>query len=126
LGHEAGDRFLVAVADRLRAVTRAPDTAARFGGDEFVVVCPDLADLDELTTIAERIRMALGQPLELAGRTVTTAASAGLALVEPGESDVWDVLRRADEGLYAAKRQGRGRFVLAERPPYEPRHAESR
>jgi diguanylate cyclase (GGDEF)-like protein/PAS domain S-box-containing protein len=126
LGHQAGDRFLVEVADRLRAVIRTPDTAARFGGDEFVIVCPDLVDPDELTTIAERIRVVLGQPLELAGRTVTTSASAGLTLVEPGETDVWEVLRRADEGLYAAKREGRDRFVLAERPTYEPRHVERR
>ncbi|HET9720077.1 MAG TPA: sensor domain-containing diguanylate cyclase [Solirubrobacteraceae bacterium] len=102
LGHGAGDRLLCRVADRLRMATRATDTVSRFGGDEFVVLCPGLDDLAEFELIVERINRALNT--SEAGEELATSAptSIGAVLIEPDETAV-DVLRRADEAMYAEK-----------------------
>ncbi len=65
MGHAAGDELLKAVAKRLRAAMRPSDTVARFGGDEFVVLCEEIADEQTAFEIAERIAEALSQPIEL-------------------------------------------------------------
>jgi diguanylate cyclase (GGDEF)-like protein/PAS domain S-box-containing protein len=128
-GHEVGDRALREVAQRLGGVVRDSDTAGRIGGDEFVVVCPELTGSAELITIATRIIDSLGPTVSLGeGRTQAVTASVGAALSH-GLLAPEDLLRRADIAMYEAKRQGRRRWVLytadLEAPVRSRRDAES-
>jgi diguanylate cyclase (GGDEF)-like protein len=114
-GHEAGDQLLVAVADRLREVTRPGDTVARLGGDEFVVVVEGVRDLDAVRALAERVRRAMAEPVRVGARTVRTDASIGVA-VAAAEDDARSVLREADAAMYRAKALGRGRLEVSPAP----------
>ena len=114
LGHRVGDDVLVEVAARLRSVARAGDSVARYGGDEFVIVCEDAA-VDASATIAERFREAVGRPLDSVPPRYDIAASIGVAVWEPGDraeptADV--LLRAADEAMYASKDAGRDRVTI--------------
>lgn len=99
-GHAAGDRLLVAVADALRGAVRDVDLVARIGGDEFVVVCPDLESPEQLGRVEARVVQAVGS-LRAGGGSVRL--SVGSALAEPGAT-VEDALRLADEAMYRLKR----------------------
>jgi diguanylate cyclase (GGDEF)-like protein len=113
LGHAAGDQLLVAVAERLKAVLRPGDTVARFGGDEFVVLCDDLSSESEALTVAERLRDALAAPFHLRGREIGLTASIGVALASTSTHDTPDaLLRDADAAMYRAKEKGRDRVEL--------------
>jgi len=102
-GHEVGDEVLVEIGERLSAVARSHDTVARFGGDEFVVLCED-ASLDDADAIASRIAEALREPI--AGRVIT--ASIGVAAASQA-STAAHVLQKADSAMYRAKAGGRNR-----------------
>ncbi len=108
-GHEAGDNLLMAVAERLVAGVRPRDTVARFGGDEFVVVCEDVDDAGA-RVLAEGLRLALGEPYEVAGSRVHATVSIGVA-ISPGAS-AEDLLRHADAALRLAKAKGRARVEI--------------
>src|SRR5918997_984308 len=109
LGHEAGDRLLVAVAERLRGCLRDADTLARFGGDEFVVLLEDATEGGVAVRLAERLLECLAPPFSLAGERVFVSASIGVALHGPSDSDRVEVfLSRADAAMYEAKRRGKG------------------
>ncbi len=106
LGHAVGDLLLVAVAARLRGLLRAGDTAARFGGDEFVVLIEDVPDAADAIAVAEAIIEALGAPFMLAGTEVVVHASVGIVLHRSGETSAGELHRSADAAMYAAKRGG--------------------
>jgi diguanylate cyclase (GGDEF)-like protein/PAS domain S-box-containing protein len=107
-GHLIGDELLVEVAQRLKGVIRPSDTLARFGGDEFVVVCED-ADEVEAQIIAERLGGALKDPIEVGGIPQYISASIGIAVSPPLEADPNALLRCADTAMYEAKARGRAR-----------------
>jgi serine/threonine-protein kinase RsbW len=112
LGHQAGDTVLGEVAGRLQAAVRAADAIARFGGDEFVVVCED-AGPDAAAAIAERIRAAVAVPLTDVALPVT--ASVGVAVIDgsrAGTVTTDHLLQRADEAMYASKNSGRDRVTV--------------
>ncbi|MCW2674224.1 MAG: hypothetical protein JWP14_2813 [Frankiales bacterium] len=111
-GHAAGDEVLRQVADRFRAIVRhEDDTLARFAGDEFVIVAPDLEGELEADVLAERIVQALTPPLVVHGRDVEVHASIGVALARsPG--DVEQMILDADVAMFQAKKRGRGRHVM--------------
>ena len=111
LGHTAGDELLVKVAARLRASLREVDTAGRFGGDEFVVVCPSLAAEADALAIAHRVRERLDASFVVRGVEVQVGASIGIAVAGP-DADPATVLRHADAAAYRAKEQGRNRLEL--------------
>ncbi len=104
LGHEAGDRLLIRLAQRLVATVGPDDVVARLGGDEFAVLVEDQAPGAGLRT-GRRLLDALGAPVELSGRTVRVTVSIGV--VEQVGGDRGDVLRDADVAMYAAKSAGK-------------------
>jgi diguanylate cyclase (GGDEF)-like protein/PAS domain S-box-containing protein len=107
-GHDVGDQLLVAVAARLTATARPHDTVARFGGDEFVVVC-EQASGSQAAALAEQVVEVLGEPFDIAGATVHAAASVGVATAVGSATSSSDLLRYADAAMYRAKAAGRGR-----------------
>jgi diguanylate cyclase (GGDEF)-like protein/PAS domain S-box-containing protein len=107
-GHAAGDELIVAVADRLRSTIRPADTVARFGGDEFVVVCQEVETLAAAMAVADRITDALREPFRIGGEQIFLTVSVGIALATPGASPE-TLLRNADAAMYRAKEQGRAR-----------------
>jgi diguanylate cyclase (GGDEF)-like protein len=108
LGHAAGDRLLRHIGERLRACIGDTGFAARFGGDEFVVLQTGASDETNARRFAERLMEAVGQPCDLNGSTIRTIASIGVALMEGGPSEVVRLLSLADIALYQAKRESRG------------------
>jgi diguanylate cyclase len=112
LGHTAGDELLLRVAERLRASVRDTDTAFRFGGDEFIVLCEDVPDAAAAVAIAERIAAILRNPYTLGGRTLVATVSVGIAVSRPGECSAEELLRDADAAMYRAKELGKDRCEL--------------
>jgi diguanylate cyclase (GGDEF)-like protein len=112
LGHAMGDRLLRQVAVRLRAGLRESDTVARIGGDEFVVLLRHAGEPDALA-VADKLRDALAHPFEIESHTIAIAASIGVALYPDHGQDDIELLKQADEAMYAAKRQGRNRVQMA-------------
>jgi diguanylate cyclase (GGDEF)-like protein len=110
LGHDAGDRLLRIVAERLTETVRATDTVARFGGDEFAVLL-DQADEALAVNVARRALARLAEPAVVAGRELEVAASIGIAL-HTGEGGGDELVRDADVAMYAAKDAGRGRHEV--------------
>jgi diguanylate cyclase (GGDEF)-like protein/PAS domain S-box-containing protein len=113
LGHVVGDSALREVAGRLRESVRATDVVGRFGGDEFVIVCPD-TDEDAAMAVAERIRSSVARPLDNVHAQYPVTASVGVALWEPGEASIEaDALFRiADEAMYRCKNAGKDCVTL--------------
>lgn len=111
LGHDAGDLLLKEVASRLQAVlVRETDTAARFGGDEFVVLLPRINKRQDAAVVAERIRNALDRPFAIDQRVVDISASIGVAVFPYDGEDVESLLRNADAAMYRVKNAGRNGF----------------
>jgi diguanylate cyclase (GGDEF)-like protein len=107
LGHAAGDDVLVQAADRLRRALRPTDTIARFGGDEFVILCEDAAGRAEAEEIAGRISEALARPFKISGQEVVLTASTGIVIANDTHTDSGALLRDADTAMYRAKDRGR-------------------
>lgn len=117
-GHEAGDRVLGIVADRLSSAVRAGDLVGRIGGDEFAIVAVGLTDDTAVAALADRVLAAVSQPiaLEIGGdaRVVRVGISIGVAVPEPpGPRSPDTLLAAADDAMYAAKRAGRARWHRA-------------
>lgn len=108
LGHEAGDWLLQQVAERLQHCLRTSDTAARIGGDEFVVLLPDAGGVEDAAAAAERIRAALERPFARPdGRVLEISSSIGVVIYPDHAESSRDLLRFSDEAMYRAKKGGR-------------------
>jgi diguanylate cyclase (GGDEF)-like protein/PAS domain S-box-containing protein len=106
MGHSVGDELLVAVADRLAALTRNSDTAARLGGDEFALLIGNAADAEAADAAAERVVNAFAEPFALDGALVSSTVTVGVATTMDSDNTD-DLLRHADLALYAAKAAGK-------------------
>jgi diguanylate cyclase (GGDEF)-like protein/PAS domain S-box-containing protein len=111
-GHTVGDELLVQIAARLRASVRRGDAVARFGGDEFVVLCEHPAGQREMGELADRLIHALSEPVPVVGATAEVGASVGIAIGGGGRVTIDTLIRDADAALYQAKEEGRSRAVL--------------
>ncbi len=107
LGHEAGDQLLRGVVERLRRSVRQGDLIARWGGDEFTVLLPRVADGAEAGQVAERLLATLAWPMQVGEHRLHVSASIGLALFPDHGHDAGTLLRNADQALYRVKAAGR-------------------
>ncbi len=114
LGHAAGDRLLIDVAERLRNVLRADDIAARLGGDEFAILLDDGSDLATTMSVAERIVTALRVSFLIAETEVQLSGSVGVAASRSGTERADELLRNADVAMYTAKSSGKNRVAVFE------------
>jgi diguanylate cyclase (GGDEF)-like protein len=113
LGHQAGDRLLQQVSNRMRAVLRKADTVARYGGDEFAIVPFGATDGTRALLIAEKILQALDKPFTIEEQAVSVTASIGIAVFPEHAEDADALIRRADVAMYAAKRAQSGYSVYS-------------
>jgi diguanylate cyclase (GGDEF)-like protein len=114
LGHAAGDELLMTVAHRLRSVLRSTDVVARFGGDEFLILCGELTGAEAATEVAHRVTEVLAKPIQLSQGEVFITASVGIALSEPGDTGE-TLMRHADAAMYRAKNDGRAQVQVFDR-----------
>jgi diguanylate cyclase (GGDEF)-like protein len=112
LGHAAGDRLLVMVAERISGCIRAGDIAARLGGDEFAVLLEDDRELARAVAVGNRIIDALQAPFEMRGREIVVGGSIGIAVAREAEERAQDLLREADMAMYTAKSEGKRRLAV--------------
>jgi diguanylate cyclase (GGDEF)-like protein/PAS domain S-box-containing protein len=113
LGHPVGDRLLVEVAARLQLIVRSGDTMARVGGDEFMLLAPDIHDPSDATRLAIKILESFEQPFEFDAHELFVTASIGVAL-HPGDgTDPETLIKNADLAMYRAKDLGRNRYEFS-------------
>lgn len=110
LGHHQGDILLVDAARRIRSCVRESDTVARLGGDEFTVILSELAQVSAVDGIAQKILAVLQAPYQLGEEQAFVSASIGITLYPDDARDIDDLLKHADQAMYAAKGAGRNRF----------------
>ncbi len=115
LGHPIGDRLLQAVAERLRRGVRETDTISRQGGDEFVIVLPELADPESAGSIAGKLMEQMHEPVRVNGHRLNVTFSLGIALYPDDGEDFDTLMKKADTAMYSAKEAGRNtlRFFTA-------------
>jgi diguanylate cyclase (GGDEF)-like protein len=111
-GHATGDEVLRITANRLLESVRKSDTVARMGGDEFVVLLPDLLEPQAAEKIAANLVETLATPIPFAGREVPVSVSVGVCTVSAGETDADTLLANVDVALYHAKERGRNCFQV--------------
>ncbi|MGH8806928.1 MAG: response regulator, partial [Noviherbaspirillum sp.] len=108
LGHDVGDRLLVAVAQRLRRSVRNADCVARLGGDEFTVVLAEVVTPNAAVSAAQNICRALATPFQIDGHDIFVTASVGISMYPHDATDVGTLLKHADTAMYRAKKTGSG------------------
>ncbi|WHY01896.1 GGDEF domain-containing protein [Neobacillus sp. DY30] len=112
LGHEAGDQLLQAVANRLRGVISADNVLARFGGDEFVILMPQIMSVDETFETCEEILRVMKEPFSIYGHMFIVSPSIGISLHPLHGEDMEDLIKNADLAMYHSKEQGRNCYSL--------------
>ena len=113
LGHDKGDLVLREAATRLSECIRDSDTAARFGGDEFVLVLSDLNTAEDSVMVAKKVLRVLSEPIELSGHTAQVGASIGIALYPDHGHNAETVLKHADIAMYDVKGSGKNNYAFA-------------
>jgi diguanylate cyclase (GGDEF)-like protein len=110
-GHEAGDKLLREVAGRLAACVRASDTACRYGGDEFIVMLPEIDGEESAEAVKEKIRSNLAAPYVIEGKIIALMASIGFVIYEGEGKYCQDLIRDADVAMYLAKSRNKARTL---------------
>jgi diguanylate cyclase (GGDEF)-like protein/PAS domain S-box-containing protein len=119
MGHDAGDSLLQGFAQRILGQVRESDIVARLGGDEFAVLLEDLPSRAAAEHVASKLLEAMQAPLPVKGTALVIGTSIGIAF-SGSEPSVEDVIRRADQAMYKAKRGGRGRYEVDEAAQHSP------
>jgi diguanylate cyclase (GGDEF)-like protein len=120
LGHQVGDKLLIAIAERLRCMLRKTDivasmahgTAARIGGDEFVVLLDDMGQMHDAVRVAERLLALMAEPYQVGSHTIQSTASIGVTTSAHAYASADEMIRDADTAMYRAKAAGKNRFVV--------------
>ena len=109
-GHDAGDKLLKALADKIRSPLRDSDTVARMGGDEFAVIIPDIRKLENSSIAADKVLASLRETAIIDGNEFTLSASIGIAVYPDDSTEVDELIKMADIAMYQAKQKGKNRF----------------
>ena len=112
LGHHFGDRLLVDVAKKLREAVRMSDTVARLGGDEYLIILPDIENVDRVAGVAQKVLEAFAEPFDLDGREVFVTASIGIAIYPNDGCELETLLKNADTAMYKSKDSSRNNFAF--------------
>lgn len=110
LGHDVGDFFLKEIANRLTSNIRDGDTAARIGGDEFVIILDDIAHDRDLSIVADKMLQVISKPVVIQGQELFSTASIGISVFPLDGKDVETLLKTADSAMYKAKEKGKNNF----------------
>lgn len=106
--------MLVAVAERLSGLVREIDTVSRFGGDEFAILVSEVSTLQDVTTLADKILVALSMPFQLDNHDITVSGSLGIALYPDHGRDMESLMQRAGAAMYRAKQEGCNSYAVAQ------------
>jgi diguanylate cyclase (GGDEF)-like protein len=113
LGHHVGDELLKVVAGRLATCVRAGDTVARSGGDEFIIVLSEITAPEDAAIVARKLIASISVPVPVAGLELQVGASIGIAVYPvAGTDDAQELMRKADQAMYEAKKGGRNRYQI--------------
>jgi len=115
LGHDVGDLLLKAAAERLSAALRKGDTVARFGGDEFMLILPDLKGVEDVIQVARKIVESFRKPFLIDTHQLIVTASIGIAVYPDDGTDEGILLKNADKAMYQVKQTGRDRYQLCKK-----------
>jgi diguanylate cyclase (GGDEF)-like protein len=110
LGHDIGDRLLKAVGNMLVGIVRKSDTVARIGGDEFVLLFPEISDLQNIDGIAQKILDDFKKPFPLNGHKISITTSIGIAVYPSDGKDFDSLMTSADKAMYLVKEEGRNNY----------------
>ena len=116
LGHDIGDHLLVEVASRLNQSSAAKEIVGRLGGDEFLIVMPDVTGRDQAMARATAYLSGFAKPANINGHILTPSASVGIAVQAFDGNGAEQLLKAADKALYAMKRKGKSARPIADRP----------
>lgn len=111
-GHHVGDQLLIEVAERIKANIREEDTVSRQGGDEFTLLLGEIDTVQQCEILAKRILHSLAQPYKIEGQTFTISATLGATIYPLDDSDIDTLMRHADQAMYQAKLEGKGRHLF--------------
>ncbi|MDP5142086.1 EAL domain-containing protein [Rheinheimera baltica] len=112
LGHLCGDELITLLVKRLLSILDPEQTLARIGGDEFVLVCPDMIHVEQIDLLAQRISRIMQQPFEIGQKNYNMALSMGISLFPADSANEEELMRHADVALFKAKQEGRNRFCF--------------
>jgi diguanylate cyclase (GGDEF)-like protein len=103
LGHQAGDRILQQVAERISGCIRGCDTACRYGGDEFVILLPEVRGTEDVEAVARKVAACLSEPYRVGEHVIAIAASVGTAFLKEEAASCRELIDAADSAMYRAK-----------------------
>jgi diguanylate cyclase (GGDEF)-like protein/PAS domain S-box-containing protein len=119
LGHNVGDKLLIAFANRIKDSLRDIDTLARFGGDEFVILLEDIESGEFASGVAERVQQELKRPFMVSGKEVFAPASFGVVANTKDYDQAENIIRDADSAMYHAKEKGKAQFKIFDKKLHE-------